>query len=334
MTPVSPHVTVQERKPIRGSLIWWLRLLGVIAFVVLLITLPKFQNVHISRINLGWLVICMLLAVAQLLLDAGIWQWLMSSQHIRQSYPKTVQSYLASQYLGLITPGRVGEFLAAGYVSMNTGITVGYALSSVVMRKALVWIIIVANGLWGLPLIVPLVTVRHGVKAIGLWAAAAAVVFLVGITIWVLSLRRLAKKWERLSPWQIDMTEFWAGIRELMSIRLIVPLALSAGSFALLVFQLVAVLRAIGLVLPIVLVSQIVGISRFVGRLIPVSLSGFGTKDAAVIWLLGQQGIAQPVSLTAVLLLLICTYLITLLSSALSWLIRPLVVRRAQFASS
>ena len=125
----------QYRKPVRGSLVWWLRCLGVIAFIVILfVQLPRSQEVHLARIDLRWLGVCMLLTILQLLLEAFVWQLLLSAQRIRHSYPKTLIAYLASQYLGLVTPGHVGEFLAAGYISMNTGITFGYALSSVVMK--------------------------------------------------------------------------------------------------------------------------------------------------------------------------------------------------------
>ncbi|MBI3330915.1 MAG: flippase-like domain-containing protein, partial [Candidatus Omnitrophica bacterium] len=99
----------------RGSLVWWLRFAGIAAFLtILLVQLPRSQEVHLARIDLRWLGLCMLLTIGQLLLEALVWQWLLSAQRIRHPYPKTLVAYLASQYLGLVTPGHVGEFLAAG----------------------------------------------------------------------------------------------------------------------------------------------------------------------------------------------------------------------------
>ncbi len=94
--PEPPSFTY--RKPIRGSLVWGLRFLGIAALIVVLLRLPKSQDVHLSRIDLRWLGFCMLLTVGQLLLEAFVWQWLLSSQRIRHPYPKTVLAYLASQY--------------------------------------------------------------------------------------------------------------------------------------------------------------------------------------------------------------------------------------------
>jgi uncharacterized membrane protein YbhN (UPF0104 family) len=197
---VPERPTVQYRKPIRGSLVWWLRFLGVAAFVVVLLRLPHAGNVQISRIDLRWIGLCMLLTIGQLLLEALVWQWLLSIQRVRHPYPKTLLAYLASQYLGLVTPGHVGEFLAAGYISTETGLTMGYALSSVVMKKALTWVTIVSFGVWGAVQLLPQMRLLQGVQ----WVVGASVVvvvaLLVGIGLWVVSLHRLARKWQKLSP--------------------------------------------------------------------------------------------------------------------------------------
>jgi hypothetical protein len=317
----------QERKPVRGSPIFWLRFLGVVAFLVILLRLPTVGEAQLPRIHLGWLGFCMLLTLLQLLLEAFVWQLLLSSQRIRHPYPKTLLAYLASQYLGLVTPGHVGEFLAAGYVSAETGITVGYALSSVVMKKVLTWITIVVFGIWSLPLLAT-VPLLKGVQWVVLTSIAVLLVLSAGIALWVVSLRRLAKKWQKLSPWQVDMTEFWSGMRHLASPRLLLPLVVAAVAFSLLFLQLTSVLRAVGLSLPFLLVAKISAFSRIVARAIPLSVVGFGSKDAAVIGMLAQQGVDPAVGLTVTLLLLVCSYLVTLLLSGLCWWIKPLTIRR------
>jgi len=321
---------VYERKPVRSSLVWWLRWAGILAFVLILfVQLPRSQQAQLTRMDLRWLGLCMLLTIGQLLLEALAWHSLLSTQRIRHPYPKTLLVYLASQYLGLVTPGHVGEFLAAGYISQETGITFGYALSSVVVKKALAWLTIIGFGVfWGVPLLAD-VTVRHGVKEMSIVTAVIIVVLAGGITLWVFSLRQLARKWQRLSPWQIDMEEFWAGMRHLGSPALAFPLVLTAGAFVVLFFQLDAVLKAIGVSLPFLLVSRIMALSRIAARLMPVSGFGVGTKDAAIVILLSQHGVEVPLGLTAVLLLLVCSYLVTLLLSGICWWVKPLVIRRA-----
>ena len=165
-------------------------------------------------------------------------------------------------------------------------------------------------------------------------SAAVLLVFSAALAVWVVSLRRLARKWQKLSPWQIDVTEFWAGMRHLVSFRLVVPLAVVAVAFSLLAVQLDAVLRSLGILLPILLIAKVVAFSRIVARVLPISLVGFGSKDAAVIGMLAQQGVDPSVGLTATLLLLTCSYLVTLLLSGLCWWIKPLVIPRAAPSSS
>jgi len=319
---------IQYRKPIRGSLVWWLRCFGIVAFFVVLLRLPRSQDAQFGQIDLRWLGLCMLLTACQLLLESFVWQWLLSAQRIRHPYPKTLQAYLASQYLGLVTPGHVGEFLAPGYISMNTGITFGYALSSVVMKKALAWTTMGGFGVWGLTLLAHM-PLLQGVKEV-VWLSVIVLVALsLGIGVWVFSLRHMARKWKKLSPWQVDMTEFWAGFRQLVSGKLIVPLLMSIVAFSVLFVQLDAVLRALGVALPFIAVAKIMALSRIAARIIPISVVGFGSKDAAVILMLAQHGIEWSSGVAATLLFLICTYLLTLLFSGLCWWIKPLVIRRA-----
>lgn len=330
--PLAPP-NAQYRKPIRGSLIWWLRWLGVAAFVVLLARITRYQPIALMRqADLGWLGLCMGLTIAQLLIEALAWQWLLSIQRIRHSYNKTAVAYLASQYLGLVTPGHVGEFLAAGYISMNTGITFGYALSSVVMKKILHWVVIIAMGLWGLQAVMEFPMI-HGVGWVIFVSVGVVALMASAIAIWVLSLRRLTRKWEKLSPWKIETPELRSGLQQLFTPNLLMPLLLALVAFSCLLFQLDAVLRSLGVHLPFLVVAQIMAFSRLSGRVIPLSVFGFGSKDAVVILLLEQHGVAASVGLTAALLLLLTSYLVTLLVSALCWWFKPLVVRRAQSTS-
>jgi hypothetical protein len=125
------------------------------------------------------------------------------------------------------------------------------------------------------------------------------------------------------------MPEFWSGVRQLASPSMIVPASVLVITFSLVFVQLAAVLRALGVSLPLILVAQIVALSRIVARVIPISVIGFGSKDAAIIGMLAQYGIDPALGLAATLLLLVCSYLVTLLLSGLCWWIKPLVIRRA-----
>lgn len=324
---------VHYRKPIRGSLVWWMRFLGVAAVIlVLLLYLSRSQDARVFRVDLRWIGLCVGLTICQLLAEALVWYRLLAMQGIRYPYPKTLLAYLASQYLGLVTPNHVGELLAAGHISMDTGITFGYGLSSVVMKKALAAVTAAAFGIWSVPLLAEL-RFLQGMQVV-VWSVVVLVVFSAALALWVVSLRRLARKWEKVSPWKIEMTEFWAGVGQLVSLRLLTPLGLSVLSFSLLFFQLDAVLHAMGLALSFALVAKLMALSRIAARFLPLSVVGFGSKDALLILLLRQHGVALADGLTAVLLLLMGSHLVTLLLSGLSWWIKPLVIRRVVPASS
>jgi len=319
-------------KPFRGRLTWWLRCVGLVGFVLLLLNLPQAQGASVWRIDFRWLGLCMGLVGLQLLLEAFVWRWLLGAQRIAYPYRKAVVASLASEYLGLVTPGHVGELLAAGYISTDTGITFGYALSSVIMKKALNWVAVVGFGIWGLPLLAEL-PFFHGVGGVAVGSLGALALLSGGVAIWVVSLRRLTRTWEQRSSLRVDLTEFWSGMRHLVSWNLVVPLIVTLLSFSLLFVQFDLVLRAIGVALPIGLLGQIIALSRFAARLIPVSVAGFGSKDVLLIVVLMRHDIVFSMAATAALLFYICSYLLTLLLSGLCWRIKPLTVRRAKPAS-
>ena len=323
----------EYHKPFRGHLTWWFRCLGLVAFVLLLLNLPQAQGTSLWRIEFRWLALCMALVGLQLLLEACVWRWLLAAQRITYPYRKAVVAFLASEYLGLVTPGHVGELLAAGYISTDTGITFGYALSSVIMKKALNWVAVVGVGIWGLPLLTEL-SWLHGVGGVALGSLGALALLSGGMAIWVVSLRRLTRTWERHSSWRVDLTEFWSGMRHLASWKLLVPLLVTLLGFSLLFVQFDLVLRALGVILPIGLLGRIIALSRFSARLIPISVAGFGSKDVLLIIVLMRQGIVFSTAATAALLFYLCSHLLTLLLSGLCWRIKPLTVRRAQSASS
>ncbi len=324
---------MQYRKPVRGSLVWWGRFIGVTSFlVVFLVYLARSRETSFLHLSVRWVWLSAALTLVQLFLDAFVWYWLLAIQHIRYAYFKTLLAYLTSQYLGLVTPNHVGELLAAGHISVDTGITFGYGLSSVVMKKVLSIATVIGFGVWSLPLLAEMPFLQ-GVQAVA-WSLAVLVMFSAGISLWVVSLRRLAHKWERVSPGMIDMTEFWAGIRSLMTPRLVIPLAIAALAFSLLFVQLDFVARALGMGLPLILIAKMMALSRITGRFLPLSFFGFGSKDAILILLLVQHGMHVADAITAALLLLMCSHLVTLLLSGLCWWIKPLVIRRAAPASS
>ena len=325
--------TVYYRKPIRRSLVWWLRLLGVATFLsIVLVCVARSGDARVLSLDWRWMGLCMGLTFAQLLLEAVVWHWLLRAQRIPYAYPKTLLAHLASQYLGLVTPNHVGELLAAGHISSDTGITFGYGLSSVVMRKLIAGATLMGFGIWSVPLLAEASFLR-GMQVV-VWSVVVVLTLAIAITSWVLSLRRLWRKWEKVSPWKIELAEFWAGLWQLASPRLVVPLAISILSFGLLFFQLDAVLHAMGIALPFALVCRLMALSRITARLLPVSLFGFGSKDVLLILLLRQHGLSLADGLTVALLLLLCSHVLTLLASGLAWWIKPLVIRRVAGTSS
>jgi uncharacterized protein (TIRG00374 family) len=293
-----------------GFLIW--KLDAAASFAAIRNTQPSF------------LIAAILLNVPQIFLKALRWRFLMLAQGIEYGISSSALAYFGSIFIGLLTPGRLGEFVKTIHVSRDCGIPSARAFSSVLVDRLFDLYALLLFGAAALfsttqkqnatllfveaaiLLVVPLLAILHRGTFERLQALAAKAgkfgVKLFGEGSWLQELRAYL------------ITLRWSHI--------LIALVFTASAYALFFSQCYLLALGMNLRVSILTICFAVSLGSLV-TLIPISISGLGTREAAMIAYLGRHGISPELSLGYSLLVFVTFYLAGGLIGAIAWLIKP-----------
>lgn len=323
---MSQAITPPKDKLKQSLIAWAPRLLGLILLVVLLTRLDLHQVYQTLRQANPFLMIVAVLTIIPLILVKTIrWQVILRSQDIRFPFWPAFLAYFGSLFIGLLTPGRLGEFVKAIHVSREGQVSAARAFSSVLADRLFdLYALLCVGGM-------ALLTLTADKTGLGVVLGAIALItvpimlFLNETTFgW---LQRSGSKWGgRLAQWLFGPTgwlqEIREGLRQLTFAKLMITIGLTA--LAYLIFFGQGYLLALALELPVGFssVSYAIALGSLV-TLLPISISGLGTREAAMIAYLGTVGVTAEVALSFSLLVFLIFYIGGGLMGAIAWWIKP-----------
>jgi hypothetical protein len=277
-----------------------------------------------AQFNILLLFTAFVLNIPQILLKSYRWRYLLFLQGYRLSLRRAFQYYLSSIFLGVITPGRLGEFAKVYYLMTEKRAGGGVAaLSSVIIDRLMDLYLLLITSLIGF-IVLPALNKFE-------WLGWGGI--LVSITLPVI-LKRM-----------INYPYFWNKVKKIFETKNLIELKsdninsiirlvsfhkslLWAGvmtvlSYALFFFQ--CYLIAISLCIPIsyFLMIPVMALTN-IASLIPISISGVGTRDSALIFILGQQGISLESSLALSIGILLVFYIGGGSLGFIAWYLKPL----------
>jgi uncharacterized protein (TIRG00374 family) len=323
---MSQTVTTPKDKRKQSFIAWAPRLLGLILLVVLLTRLDLHQVYQTLRQANPFLMIVAVLVIIPLILVKTIrWQVILRSQDIRFALWPAFLAYFGSLFIGLLTPGRLGEFVKAIHVSRAGQVSAARAFSSVLADRLFdLYALLCVGGM-------ALLTLTAGKTGFGVVLGAMALIT-VPITLFLNEttfgwLQRSGSKWcgpvaQRLfgsSGWLQEIRE---GLCQLTWSKLMMTIGLTA--LAYLIFFGQGYLLALALKLPVGFgpISYAIALGSLV-TLLPISISGLGTREAAMIAYLSTVGIAAEAALSFSLLVFLIFYIGGGLIGAIAWWIKP-----------
>jgi uncharacterized membrane protein YbhN (UPF0104 family) len=252
------------------------------------------------------------LAVAGLLpliwLKTVRWQRILAALGLHYALLPAYLAYFGSLFVGLLTPGRLGEFVKAAHVRAECGATSAQALTSVLADRLFDLAALLVVGLAALvalpsaPLSLSLPPTPHSrfptlLTSVGLWGAR-----LLGPDGWLAQVQVALR---RLSPGDL----LAAG-------------ALTAAAYALYFGQCLLLARALGLTIGFWPVAFAVALGSLV-TLLPISISGLGTREAVMIFYLGAAGVEAEAALSFSLLVFATFYLGSGALGWVAWWLKP-----------
>jgi hypothetical protein len=306
----------------------YLRIIGLVILALLLLRLDVGQMVA-AFATTSWplLLLAVLLNIPQVAIRVLRWKQMLRVQQISYALLPATLAYFGSIFIGLLTPGRLGEFVKALYVSRDCNVSIGQAFSSVLVDRLFdLYMLVVVGGL-ALASIGLAHTVHQwllfGLLVIMLVAPLIVLVSDRGFTRLIHLARRLVrKKTPALTKLGATVGDLRAGLRTLTPLTLLLGIMLTMLVYAVFFSQCYLTALAMGLHVGIVPISYAVALGSLI-TLLPISISGLGTREAAIIAYLGTVGVTAEQALGFSLLVFATFYIGGGLMGAVAWWIKP-----------
>ncbi|MGW8266043.1 MAG: lysylphosphatidylglycerol synthase transmembrane domain-containing protein [Longimicrobiales bacterium] len=300
------------------------RFLGPVLLVVILIRVePASIWSVLHRSHPVWLGIAVAATPLMLLLKAARWRTLLRGLGVSYPLGTAFLSYYVCLFIGNLTPGRLGEFVRAAHLVQDREVDPGRALSSVLVDRLFDLFALVLLG--GLAL-----SSLRGME--GFLLGMTGILFLMACTTVLLVLPRtgsFGRRERKGTRWGRRMTAFLGlleGFRDgLLEIR---PSSLVRAALLTLVangiyFGLCFLLaRSLSLGVGFLPVAGATALGSLVA-LIPITVAGLGTREAAITAFLHGQGVPPEGALGLSLLMFANFYLLSSAVGALLSLAKP-----------
>ncbi len=311
---------------------YWLRLLGITLLLFLLSRVNLGEVAQIWRhIRLDWLAAAVALNLPQVGLKAYRWQRLLRAQHIHYPFAQATLSYFGSIFVGLLTPGRVGEFVKAFHISRDCNISLAQGLSSVLLDRLFDLYALFIIGGTALLALAP-----GGLGIVSLGGLALLLVLPLALFVnattfaWFcktgIKLGRLGGKTFSPSSW---LWEVHTGIRQLPLREALIAGLLTLMAYSIFFSQCYLLAKALSMPAGFGTISFAVALGSLV-TLLPISISGLGTREAAIVAYLGQAGVSEEIAISFSLLVFTTFYVAGGLMGALAWWIKPAPFKREE----
>lgn len=304
---------------------WGLRGVGLVLLVMLLIQVNYHQVLQVLWGADLWLVAdAMALIFPLIWLKTVRWQCILRSQAVLFGTGPALLSYFGSLFIGFLTPGRLGEFVKALHVSRDCNVPSARAFSTVLTDRLFdLYALLLVGG-------AALLTLPAGdtqmlaVMVSATVLIAPLILFLNPATFgW---LQRRGLKWGGISQKLLMpggwLTEMRDGMQQLTWNAIVMSIILTALAYLVFFGQCYLLALALNLEVNFIGVSYAVALGSMI-TLLPLSISGLGTREATMIAYLGTLGVAPEAALGFSLLVFMTFYLGGGLIGAIAWWLKP-----------
>ncbi|MDH5673276.1 MAG: flippase-like domain-containing protein [Myxococcales bacterium] len=299
-----------DTQPRRKRSRWLLKLVGPAVLVAILASLDRRELLSaFARTELSLLLWAYPVVVPTIFLRAWRWGLLIDPSVPHARYRDRLGAYAYALFAGVATPGRVGEFVKTVHLT-RAGAPFGRAFSSVLLDRLLDVGLLFVVGLAGFLIIA-------APDHIGRWAGPiVAFVLIAGMGLSLLLTRpRIANAIGRMAAaaapanyrgWiETTLADFFDSLRTIKLGALAISALITIACWILTYLGNYLLSRSLGLGFSF---AEICGISAICSlvTLVPISVMGAGTRDAALVVILARYGYGSgdAVALSALFLTL------------------------------
>jgi len=308
-----------EKKP--WILPWSLRLVGIGIFGLILsktdITAITSPLKHADFILAALSFVVM---TASIFLRSFRFKYMANANGVTLSVCKSFNMYIGSLFLSIATPGRIGDVTRISYLR-NSGMETGPAIIIYAIDRFADIVFVLLFGLLSL---------REIIKATGFHiefnlpsAKIAACIIFLCIAFFIL-LKTPLPIFKKISL-RLDYKRLLESIQFLMKNRPLTPaviITLTIASWLVHIYSLQLLSFSVGLRLSFTMTGLLFAVSALV-NILPISIAGIGTRDAALIALFPALGLSRGDALVFSFIIL-ATYIFAAAIGFAGWTISPL----------
>lgn len=300
-------------------------LLGLLLFAVIMLRM-NLGNLRqaVKNIEISYIIIAFLITFLMLFIKSWCWNYILRKQGIKYNLKDSFLMYCAGVYLGIPTPGRIGELAKAFYIKRD-GHSFGKSLVGVILDRFTDLIFLLGFAFLGSLFFVT----AYYRETVILFSALIIVIFLIialyksGAIKW--GLKKAFYFWvpeKNQNSWKINFQEFINDLKIYNLRSYSVIMLITTLSWLFYFFQMYVLAQGVGIHVPLLYLSITVTIAGLI-TLIPVSVSGIGTRDAALILLLSSFLIPKERIIVFSALMLLISLFATLIG-LICWIIKPI----------
>lgn len=244
------------------------------------------------------------------------------------------KAFIIGIFAAVITPGRIGEIIKAIYAADDRKIRTGKAFATVFIDRVVDTILLFLLAIIGIYYMTAEFAIGFSTPkiAIGAFVVFAIVILLVleeGVTRRMMRpiFRKLVPK-RHQNILRTNFEEFYEGVRVIRRKRFLLEkiAGLTLIAWGIVFLQYYLLLLSAGINISFFYMTMIIPVSML-AELIPISISGIGTRDLVLIGMLGLLGIGAGSAVAFSLIILLFNYFIASLG-LLFWLADPVKIWR------
>lgn len=300
-------------------------LIGILLFVYILWTSNATGIFSaLSNVDIGFFMAALALNISLMVLKGLKWNVLIKTFDKNYSLISSIKNWLIGFSFGAVTPGRFGDFMRAFYLKKEAKTDFGKALSSVVIDRIADLASLFIFAIIGLYFIVQRSWLDLQTIYIILFLFA---LFLLG-TVFLFSKNKakfiLKPLFTHMVPQKYkkklrySFHDFYRGIKEIFSFKkaVIKFSVLTVVAYMIIIFQSYFLALSLGIFIPVTLLFFIMSIV-FLVELLPISISGLGTRDLTLIFFFSFFALSRELAISFSLLLLLMNIISTLLGAGI-----------------
>jgi glycosyltransferase 2 family protein len=263
-------------------------LLGLILFAIIILKMNpgKFWQ-GIENIKISWIIFASLAIFPVILTKVWCWGYILRTQGIRYNFKDAFLMYHSGIYLGILTPGRIGEAAKVFYLKRD-GYSFGKSLVSIILDRLTDLIFLLGFVFFGSLFFFAI----YRKEIMVFFGGLVVISFLMA-----LFMRRGVIKWilkkvfnffvpkNKQGLWKINFYDFINDLKIYNLKNYVVIMLITTLSWFAYFFQMYLLAQGVGINVPIVYFSIAITITGLL-TIIPLSIAGIGTRDAALIFLL------------------------------------------------